>query len=182
MKKLLLFVATVITMMACSTGNGTTWEEYSDWRELNQEWLAEMEAKTDENGELYYQRFSPSWDPEVYVLMHYCNDRSETEGNLTPLYNSTIDVRYNLYNCSGDTIDSSLSLTTYGDGIGRFQLSNTIKGWAVAMENMRCGDSVEVIIPYGLAYGSTGSTSIYPYSNLKFNIRLVDIPLYELKP
>jgi FKBP-type peptidyl-prolyl cis-trans isomerase len=50
------------------------------------------------------------------------------------------------------------------------------------MENMRCGDSVEVIIPYGLAYGSTGSTSIYPYSNLKFNIRLVDIPLYELKP
>jgi FKBP-type peptidyl-prolyl cis-trans isomerase len=114
--------------------------------------------------------------------MHYCNDRSETEGNLTPLYNSTIDVRYNLYNCSGDTIDSSLSLTTYGDGIGRFQLSNTIKGWAVAMENMRCGDSVEVIIPYGLAYGSTGSTSIYPYSNLKFNIRLVDIPLYELKP
>jgi hypothetical protein len=182
MKKLLLFVATIITMMACSSGSSSTWEEYSAWRELNQEWLAEMETKTDENGDLYYQRVSPAWNPDAYILLHYCSDRSETEGNLTPLYNSTVDVRYNLYNCSGDTLDSSLSLTTYGDGISRLQVSNTIQGWAIAMENMRCGDSVEVIIPYALAYGSTGSTSIYPYSNLKFNMRLVDIPLYELKP
>jgi FKBP-type peptidyl-prolyl cis-trans isomerase len=88
-------------------------------------------------------------------------------------------VRYNLYDCEGDTIDSSDSNTTYGAGISRLKLSSTIEGWAIAREDMRCGDTVEVVVPYASAYGSTATSSIYPYSNLRFNIRLVDIPFYE---
>jgi FKBP-type peptidyl-prolyl cis-trans isomerase FklB len=180
MKKLLLIIAILGTMLAACVGNDTTtWEEYKDWRELNQSWLEEMQAKTDDNGDPYYKVVVPSWNPAAYVLIHYFNDRSETEGNLSPLYTSTVDVRYNLYDCEGDTIDSSDSNTTYGAGISRLKLSSTIEGWAIAMEDMRCGDTVEVVVPYASAYGSTATSSIYPYSNLRFNIRLVDIPFYE---
>jgi FKBP-type peptidyl-prolyl cis-trans isomerase FklB len=48
--------------------------------------------------------------------------------------------------------------------------------------DMRCGDTAEVVVPYGLAYGSQDRGTIKPYSNLQFNIRLVDIPNYETIP
>ena len=62
------------------------------------------------------------------------------------------------------------------DGIRpRSQLSNLIDGWAAAVCNMNVGDTAEVIVPYALGYGTTSSGSVPAYSNLKFNIRLVDI-------
>ncbi|MDE7125880.1 MAG: FKBP-type peptidyl-prolyl cis-trans isomerase [Muribaculaceae bacterium] len=47
---------------------------------------------------------------------------------------------------------------------------------------MRVGDTAEVLIPYSMAYGMSGSGSIPPYSNLRFNVRLVDIVNYETRP
>jgi FKBP-type peptidyl-prolyl cis-trans isomerase FklB len=47
---------------------------------------------------------------------------------------------------------------------------------------MHVGDSVEVVIPYQLGYGTTITGSIPPYSMLKFNMRLVDIPYYQARP
>ena len=47
---------------------------------------------------------------------------------------------------------------------------------------MRCGDTAQVVLPYGVAYGSQNLGDIPPYSNLRFNIRLVDIPYYEKPP
>jgi FKBP-type peptidyl-prolyl cis-trans isomerase FklB len=114
--------------------------------------------------------------------MHWFNDRSKTAGNLQPYYTSTVDVKYigRLYN--DEAFDSSYLLTeTYGDSIYRTKVTAVISGWTIALQEMHVGDSVEVIIPYQSAYGLSGSgTAVLPFSNLKFNIKLVDIPYWEI--
>ncbi len=182
MKKLLIIIAVGVVMLcSCMGDDKTTWEEYESWRNLNNAWIEELSQLKNADGTPYYTIVVPEWNPSTYVLMHFFNDRSETEGKLSPLYNSTIDVRYQLHLCDGTAVDSSDTQTQYGaKGIFRTQLNNTIQGWAVALPQMRCGDTAEVIIPYGIAYGSSSTGAIKPYSNLRFNIRLVDIPYYEL--
>ncbi|MEZ3576346.1 MAG: FKBP-type peptidyl-prolyl cis-trans isomerase [Muribaculaceae bacterium] len=181
MKKLLAFIAAGIALMcSCADDDKTTWEEYTEWRDLNSAWLEEMQQRKNADGTPYYTTVVPDWNPGSFVLMHYFNDRAETEGRLSPLYNSTVDVRYRLHLCDGTGIDSSDNQTQYGaKGIFRTALNNTIQGWCVALPRMRCGDSAEVIVPYGLGYGASTSGNIKPYSTLRFNIRLVDIPFYE---
>mgnify|MGYP001027362708 FL=1 len=182
MKKLLAIIAAGIALTcSCVDDDKTTWDEYAQWRDLNTAWLSEMQQLKNPDGTPYYTTVVPEWNPGGFVLMHFFNDRSETEGNLSPLYNSTVDVRYQLHLCDGTGADSSDNVTKYGaKGIFRTPLNNTIQGWYVALPQMRCGDSAEVIVPYGLGYGASSSGVIKPYSNLRFNIRLVDIPFYEL--
>ena len=145
--------------------------------------MQQQAARTNDDGTPYYKTVVPDWDAGAYVLIHYFNDRNATASNLSPLYTSTVDVKYKgqLYN--DITFDSSYTQTAYGDSIYRTQLRNVISGWAIALMDMNVGDSCEVLIPYQQGYGSTGSyggdVSIYPYSNLKFHIKLVDIPGYE---
>ena len=167
-------------LSSCNDDNQTTWEAYRDWREQNQTWLAQMLARTNDDGSPYYEVVIPQWNPSTFVLMHFFNDRAETVGNLTPLYTSTVDTRYMLHLCDGTPIDSSTSTST--SGIFRTQLTSVVQGWAAALTNMRCGDTAEVIIPYTLGYGTSVTSAIPPYSALQFGIRLVDIPNYETTP
>ena len=186
MKKLLyilgLGAALGFVAAGCNDDNKSTWEVYSEWRENNKTWLQKMQAMTNPDGTPYYSVVIPQWNPGSYILMHFVNDRAETEGNLTPLYTSTVDTRYTLHLYEGTGIDSSTFQSDYGPGIFRTQLSGVIQGWAVALTNMRCGDTADVIIPYDLGYGVSVSGTIPPFSNLQFGIRLVDIPNYETTP
>lgn len=179
--KFLPFVAgglLALGAIACSNDQKSTWDKYTDWREFNNAWLEELQAKTNPDGTPYYTTVVPQWNAGTFVLMHYFNDRAETEGNLSPYYTSTVRVRYKLHLCDGTPVDSSDNLTAYGDkGIYEAPLRNLVMGWTVAMEQqMRCGDTAEVIVPYELGYGSVAQGVIDPYSALRFNIRLVDIP------
>lgn len=184
MKKLPFFFIFAIVAIAfgCSTGDDSAWEEYADWRDANISWFNEQQNRTNADGSKYYTTLVPDWDTSNCVLIHYFNDRKLTEGNLSPLYTSTVDVKYigHLYN--GTPFDSSYTLTaSYGDSIYRTRCNKIIQGWVVALEDMRVGDSCEVIIPYTMAYGSQDAGIIKPYSTLKFHIKLVDIPFYEIK-
>ncbi len=182
MKKLpfiiVLIIAGAWAFSACSSDSKTVYEMYSEWYEENETWLQEQKSLTDADGSPYYSTIVPSWNNQAYVLIHYYNDRSLTAGNLSPLYTSTVDTRYHLYYCDDTPIDSSTNITTYGQGIFRTKLSEVIDGWSIALLDMRCGDSAEVIIPYAQGYGVSTSSSVLPYSNLRFQIKLVDIPYY----
>lgn len=179
---LLLIIVAAWILPACSHDDDVTIAEaYAEWKEKNDAWLLEQQSRTNEDGTPYFKTLVPVWDPSAYVLIHYFNDRALTEGNLSPLYTSTVDTRYYLTYYQGTPIDSSYNQTTYGQGIFRTQVNEVIDGWAIALEDMRCGDTCEVVIPYAQGYG-TSSTSIYPYSALKFNMSLVDIPYYETNP
>lgn len=178
-----LIIALAITSIACSSDIENVWEKYREWREINEQWFVEQQSRLDENGDLYYTKVSPKWNPSRFVLVHYFNDRNATTGNLSPLYTSTVDVKYigRLYN--DEAFDSSYNNTAvYGDSIFRTTCSNVISGWTAVLEDMRVGDSCEVVIPYSMGYGDTEGGAITPYSMLKFNIKLVNIPYYEAKP
>lgn len=156
---------------------------YQEWRQTNDAWVTEMQAKKNPDGTPYYQTVIPVWNPGGFVLMHFFNDRSETAANLVPLYTSEVDVIYKGYNCKGVGFDSSTYVDAYGQlGVARLRINNTIQGWGIAMEKMHVGDTAEVIVPYGVGYGATMTSSLLPYSSLRFNIRLVDIYKYQASP
>lgn len=160
----------------------STWQEYENWREQNNAWLEEMQARKNPDGTPYYTVVRPDWNPAAFVLMHYINDPAENADKLAPLYTSTVDVRYKLHLYDGTPVDSSSTMTQYGPGVYRARLNNLVSGWAIGLPQMHCGDTVEMIVPYGVAYGAQNTGTIKPYSNLRFNIRLVDIPYLEAPP
>lgn len=165
---------------ACSDDDSkSTWEAYTEWRETNRTWLAEQEALKGEDGQPFYTRLTAPWHPGAYILLHQFNDPAETAGNLTPMYTSTVSSYYDLYLYDGKLVNSSSSLT---DGLFTSQLSALIDGWQIAMSNMHVGDTVQIVVPYEWAYQDSYTDSIPPYSALRFNLRLVDIPTYEVKP
>ena len=188
MKKIIplfvLLMAVAIVLPACSDDDDNDYATiYKDWNEQNAAWLAQKKELKNPDGTPYYQVIVPSWYPSGYVLIHYFNDRSETEGNLSPLYTSVVDVIYHGYDYEDVPFDSSMTQNAYGrPGVERFRCNGTIYGWTAALEEMRVGDTAEVIIPYEMAYGVTGTTGIKPYSNLRFNLRLYDIYRYEASP
>lgn len=168
---------------SCIDSEKDNWDKYADWRATNESWLNEQIAKKNTDGTDYYEKVVASWNPQAKVYIHYFNDRALTANNLSPIYTSTIDVKYigRLYN--DVAFDSSYLRTTPADSIYRTKLTNVIEGWTVAFMNMHVGDSCQILIPYASAYGATGSgTTILPYSALQFNVKLVGIPGYEIKP
>lgn len=178
----LIIVATGLSIMS-SCGGNDTWDTYEDWRKTNNEWYSTQMSRKNPDGTNYYSIVQPDWYPHSGVLIHYFNDRELTKNNLQPLITSKVTVKYKgrLYN------DTCFDSTTVGsDSVRTFSLNGTIEGWQIALTQMHVGDSCEVIIPYGQGYGYIGSTSasgsytVPPYSVLRFNIGLKDIPAFEI--
>ncbi len=178
---LLLCAAIMPWMSSCNDDddNQDVWTAYEQWRVANNKWLADLQGKKDAAGNSYYKAIVPEWDPAAFVLIHYYNDRSKTEGNLSPMYTSTVDTRDIVQYYDGTPLDSSYNNSLYGPAIFRTQLSAVIPGWAIALEDMRVGDTAEVIIPYEQAYGASTGSGVVPYSALRYQIGLVDIADYE---
>lgn len=186
MRKLLSVIAIATLSLsifsACKDDDENEYDlkDYQVWRQQNKDWVVEMQQRKNPDGTPYYTTLIPAWNPGIYILIHYFNDRSETEGNLTPLYTSTVDVRYQGFTCEDERFDSSNLVNRYGKlGVARFGCNQVIEGWSVALENMRVGDTAEIIVPYEAAYGATYTSSLLPYSSLRFNLRLEDIYRYE---
>lgn len=191
MKKLLivflLLPALSLVWTGCSEeSEADIWDKYTDWREDNEAWLAQQARLETEDGKAYYERIVPTWNPGVYILMHYHNDRQSTEQNLVPQETSTVTVKYRgkLYN-NDIPFDSSYNNVSsiYGDSVYVTSVNSVIDGWQIALQYMHVGDSVTVLIPYNVGYGSsTANEAIPPYSALEFDIKLVDIPYYQIRP
>ncbi len=182
MKKLIYIVSALLAagaLWSCNPDDGSqsTWDRYKDWREVNDTWFAEQETRMADDGTPYYVRVTPQWNPGATVLMHWFNDRAETAGNLTPMLTSTVETRYmgRLYN------DEKFDSTAVGD-LYTTRVSGVVEGWQIALMNMNVGDSCEIVFRYPQGYGATSTGLIPPYSSLRFNMRLVNITGYEIRP
>ena len=178
MKKFLYTV--IMAVMAITSLNsclGTSVEdEYKDWREKNDAWYQQQTL----SGQ--YTMLTAPWDPSATTLICWHNDRQLTKDNLVPLITSTVDVKYHLRLYDGTRVDSSYtsSSATLSDSIYRSVVNQNVEGWMIALTNMHVGDSCTVIIPYKQGYGSTKRSDVLlPYSNLIFDIKLVDIYKYK---
>ena len=163
-----------LNLTSCDDANDTTWEIYRDWREYNQNWLIEQMTLTNPDGTQFYREITMPTDPQAKIYMHNIGDiHSE---NLTPLYTSTTTVNYTLKMANDSIVDQAAGF------VSQLNSSGLISGWGLAIMQLHVGDSAQFILPYNVAYGSSGSTLMPPYSNLQFNIRLVDIDGYEIRP
>lgn len=186
MRKFLTYIAGVTLLFPVVAGcsdddedEGTTWDKYAEYRDENLSWIEDQETRLNSDGTKYYERLQPDWNANSYILIHWFNDRSETAGNLRPLLTSSVRARYIGRNYLGEVFDadSTSEKGTY------FLVSQVVSGWQLALQNMNVGDSVEILLPYNQAYGSsTPNDLIPPYSSLQFNMRLLDIPTLEVKP
>lgn len=181
-QKFLLYISVIAGTFAsvgCGSDNDDNWDTFKEWREANTAFYDEQQYSLSPEGGSYYQTLTPVWNSSAQILIRYLNDRRLTEGNLSPLLNSTVDVKYigRLYN--DIAFDSSFLKT---DSLFRTRPNELIQGWTIALLDMRVGDSARIIVPYTLGYGATSSGAIPPYSTLVFDLKLVDIPYYEVKP
>lgn len=160
-----------ITMLNSCLGNSVE-DEYKNWRETNDKWLEEAIASSK------YTKVVAPWDPSALVLMKWHNDTMLTRNNLKPLITSTVDVKYRLTLCDGTRVDSSYTSTS-SDSIYRSVINANVEGWMIALTHMHVGDSCTVLIPYQQGYGSAKKSVISPYSNLVFDMKLVDIYKYR---
>ncbi len=173
LKPILPLIA-VVGLCACNkTDYEKILDEYEEWREVNDVWLHEQTV----TGK--YTRITPEWNRDINVLMRWMNDTTKTSQNLVPLYTSTVSVKYKGWLYDGTSFDSTYS---YTDSVVTLKPSGLIDGWKIALENMHVGDKVELIVPYSAGYGSSGSGAVPPFSNLRFEMELRDIPTYELRP
>lgn len=181
MKKLLYLIGVLFTAAVSITScgdDGNDWTNYADWRNTNNAWYLNCLDSVNPDGTPYYTQLNPSYLPKAGVLIHYFNDRSKTTGNLQPMLTSRVTVKYRGAYYNNVAFDSTA--TTGADTVRSFALNGTIIGWQIALADMHVGDTAEVVLPYTMGYGSAGNSSIPPYSALKFGIKLVDIPAYEI--
>lgn len=170
----LLVLAAAPFVTGCADDAKTTWEEYADWRKANDEWINQQLALTDADGKPLFTTYTPTYAPSSTI--HYRFIGEQHPDSLQPYYTSTATVNYSVYLYDGTLIDSAANFTS------ALNSESLIAGWPIAIQQMHVGDSIESILPYNVAYGSTGANGINPYSALRFNIRLVDIPAYEIRP
>lgn len=169
-------ISGAITACGDDDDDQDNWKKYEQWRLDNQAYIDDMAAKKGADGKPLFTSITPSYNPAGTFLMRFIGDPAENADNLQPLYTSTATVNYTVHLYDGTRIDSAANYTS--------QLSSPslISGWSETITRMHVGDSVESILPYNLAYGASGNTSVLPYSTLRFNIKLVDIPQYEVRP
>ncbi|MDE6772396.1 MAG: hypothetical protein K2J49_07325, partial [Muribaculaceae bacterium] len=98
------FAISVLALSSCLGDDPES--DYSEWRTRNTDYIEKAEASTID-GVKEYEKIVPAWDKASFVLLKWHNDRSQTANRLSPLDNSTINVKYLLTNIEGDTIDSS---------------------------------------------------------------------------
>ena len=176
-----LALPAVLLGMSSCLGDDDEDNDYKEWRQQNIDYILSAENSR-VGGQKEYEKIIPAWDQASFTLMKWHNDRSATAGNMSPLDNSTIAVKYLLTNIEGDTIDSSYKMTAYGDSTYHCRPCEMITGFWIATTNMHVGDSVTAVIPYSSGYGVLGSGAVLPYSTLIFQIKLDSIVALETLP
>ena len=184
-KKWLMLVAVVLTTVAgsftivsCSTDNEVE-DEWDNWQQKNEAMTASWYANSSYTKiKTFSKDESTTGTPGNYIYV-----LSEQKGAYAekPMYTDTVRVAYR-----GRYIPTA----TYPEGLvfdqsylGPFSwetmgtvtsvASGFVDGFTTALMNMSIGDQWRVGIPYQLGYG-TSSTSVRNYSNLIFDIVLVD--------
>ena len=88
-----------------------------------------------------------------------------------PADTSTVEVHY-----EGKLIDGTVFDSSYKRGeTTSFPLNQVIKGWQEGLKHMPVGSEYELVIPYTLAYGESGTRGIPPFATLIFKVELKDI-------
>lgn len=96
---------------------------------------------------------------------------TKSEEGDSPTPNSDVTVHYVGTLMNGEEFDSSRRRGQPAT----FPVMGVIPGWTEALQLMKVGDKVELLLPHGIAYGERGTPNIPPYSALRFEVELLDV-------
>lgn len=186
----LLFV-TSLSIVSCSESDGAE-DPYANWEERNQKYIDSIAqlARKNEGNEPGQWKVVRSYklkelelgeEPNVNDYV-YCKIIDNDGVGEMPIFKDSVNVNYRgelIPLLNGKTVVFDQSYTGNLDPEtatpSGFRLNQVITGWTTALQQMRVGDRWKVYIPYGLAYGQSGQSSIPGYSTLIFDVDLVDI-------
>ena len=193
-KVLPFYLFTLLPLFTSCSEEASEEEEYANWKNRNEQFLASL--ANDSLKQSNWQRIKLfSLDPTTegaasdYI---YVKKISYGNGTETPIYTDSVRVVY-----QGRIIPSKsypkgfvFDGTVFGEYsvktayTTRQLVSNTILGYATALQNMHKGDYWRVYIPSELGYGTSGYSTIPGYSVLVFDLTLLDFsPVGEtMKP
>lgn len=183
---------------SCSESEDEEDNEYANWEQRNDEYLSDVVAKCQANGDGKWLRLKSCYkDAETegsrgdYVYVHI-EEQGEQDGD-SPLATDSVRVSYQGRLIPSKTYSEGYPFdgTVYGtyssntNSTAKFLTSAVIEGWTTALLHMRRGDHWRLYIPYQLGYGTSGTSSgtIPGYSTLIFDVTLVDFsPVGEVMP
>ena len=195
LKYFFFLMMAVITLSSCSEDDATT-DEYANWQERNDKAFADTLAyakeqiaagssewkvipnyslanQTSTNGSQVVLKYKDT----DYIVVHVLN---KGNGNGSPLYTDSVQVSYrgrfiptDNYK-EGYVFDQSFTGTFDATTANptRSVAGGFIDGFTTALLKMHPGDHWQVFIPYQLAYGESGNSSIPGYSMLRFEMVL----------
>ena len=168
---------------SCSEDDSTT-DEFANWQERNtattEQWAANSSLK---KIRVYTQDEATAGRISDYIYVQVLETGDGTE---SPLYTDTVRVAYRgrliptTNYASGYVFDETYlgdfswhtaGMSTMSIGGGS---TGVVSGFATALMNMHKGDSWRVYIPYQLGYNTSSQGSVTAYSNLIFDIALLD--------
>lgn len=185
--KFLLFLLSFIplfSLLSCSESEGEE-DEYANWQERNETYFDDIYAQAiassaDDIDTIRSYTLTSGVTPskDDYIVVKKLQSGTSTSGS--PLMTDSVKISYR---------GRYIPTTSYPEGYvfdqtyqGDFNwntvhttstyFSSFVTGFTTALLNMHIGDYWRVYIPYKLAYGSSGSSSIKSYSTLIFDISL----------
>ncbi len=126
-------------------------------------------ASKTEVGRFPGEPVSGEWTETDSGLKYY--DIKVGDGDTPPNSATKVRVHYTGYLTDGTKFDSSVDRGAPAD----FPLNGVIKGWTEGVGSMKVGGRRKLIIPFGLAYGPQGRSSIPPRATLIFDVELIEI-------
>lgn len=122
-----------------------------------------------QNGSVYWR--------ESDVLTNDTLISLKTTSRGTPEYTDSVSVRYEgwFYQTDGTKYTFDTTEKDYNKTPREFAVNGVVDGWSTVLQDMVEGEEREVVIPWKLGYGSSGSSSIPGYTTLYFNVKLIKI-------
>ena len=138
---------------------------------MKMEQMAALQQKSQEEFDAYLQANGITTEPQESGLVYVCTKKGKGP---KPGYKQTVKVHYTGKLLDGTVFDSSVERgepIEFELGVGR-----VIPGWDEGIALMTKGEKGVLYIPSQLAYGPRQAGElIKPYSNLMFEVELVDI-------
>jgi FKBP-type peptidyl-prolyl cis-trans isomerase FklB len=173
----------LVGMVSSCSEDDSTIDEFANWQERNEAVTEQWAASGMKKIRVFTQDDTSTGRNCDYIYVEVLEVGDGTE---SPLYTDTVRMAYR-----GRLIPT----TNYADGyvfdetyLGDFSWhtagmatmaiggssSALVSGFATAVMNMHKGDRWRVHIPYQLGYNTSSSGSVTAYSNLTFDIALLD--------
>ncbi|MDR0798278.1 MAG: FKBP-type peptidyl-prolyl cis-trans isomerase [Dysgonamonadaceae bacterium] len=166
MKKILTLLTIAFALVALSSCHKDDDNSVQEWREKNEKAYVDS---IQNGGYLPIEGIAGMPLGVYYKVL----PGSEDKGAVHPLQTSKVRVLYQGRFYNGTVFDGGSSLT--GDNPIQFSISNTIRGFQIALQQMVVGNHWRICIPWALGYRDTANGSIPAYSTLIFDVTLVEI-------